>query len=129
MDTATLLRLIVVGGGAGLVSGLFGIGGGILIVPALVVWLGFTHHQATGTSLAILLPPIGLAAVLEYARHGNVRWQAAAIIAATMFAGSYVGARFANRLPAAHLKLAFGLFVTAVGLYMAYTGVKGLRTA
>ena len=129
MDTLTLVRLIVIGGGAGLVSGLFGIGGGILIVPALVVWLGYTQQQATGTSLAILLPPIGLAAVLEYARHGNVEWKSAAVIALTMFAGSYLGARFANRLPEAHVKLAFGLFVTAVGLYVVYTGLKGLRAA
>ena len=129
MDSALLIRLIVVGGGAGVVSGLFGIGGGILIVPALVFWLGFSQHDATGTSLAILLPPIGLAAVLEYARHDHVQWKAAAVIAATMFAGSYIGARFANRLPAAHLKLAFGLFVTAVGLYVVYSGVKGMRAA
>lgn len=129
MDTATLIRLIVVGGSAGLVSGLFGIGGGILIVPALVVWIGYTQQQATGTSLAILLPPIGLAAVLEYARHGNVEWKAAAVIAATMFAGSYLGARVGNRLPEAQVKLAFGLFVTAVGLYIVYTGVKAMRAA
>jgi len=127
MTAVSVLQLILVGAGSGVVAGLFGIGGGILIVPALVFWLGYSQKMATGTSLAILLPPIGLAAVLEYSRNGNVDWKAAAIIAATMFGGSYVGARIATRLPAAQLKLGFGVFVTLVGLYVVYTSLRTMR--
>src|SRR5882672_10708279 len=88
----------IVGLLAGVAAGMFGVGGGIVIVPALVYWAGFTQHAATGTSLAVLLPPIGLAATLEYYRHDNVNFQAAVCIAITMFAGSYVGAFFANKI-------------------------------
>ena len=72
-----LTGLILIGLSAGLLSGLFGIGGGVLIVPALMYGLGFSQKMATGTSLAILLPPVGIAAVLEYYRHGAVDIKAA----------------------------------------------------
>jgi uncharacterized membrane protein YfcA len=68
--------------------------------------------------LAVLLPPVGLAATLEYYRHGNVDLTAAAIVAAAMFAGGWVGAFIANRVEGAHLRLAFGLFISAVGVYL-----------
>ena len=66
----SVVLLLFIGGVSGIASGLFGIGGGVLVVPALVYLAGFSQHRATGTSLAILLPPIGLAAVVEYYRHG-----------------------------------------------------------
>src|SRR5690349_20123737 len=81
----------------GVVSGLSGVGGGIVIVPALIYWAGFTQHKATGTSLAMLLPPIGLAATIEYYRHGNVDIPAALILAVTMFLGAWAGAAIANK--------------------------------
>src|SRR5207237_9073586 len=68
----SLWFLIAIGISAGFLSGLFGIGGGVIVVPALIYAAGFTQHKATGTSLAILLPPVGLAATLEYYRNGNV---------------------------------------------------------
>ncbi|HEX8834389.1 MAG TPA: TSUP family transporter, partial [Abditibacteriaceae bacterium] len=78
MDSS-LLTLLGVGLLAGISAGFFGIGGGLIIVPALVYFLGFTQHKATGTSLACLLPPVGIAAVLEYHRKGNVDIKVAAI--------------------------------------------------
>src|SRR5471032_2749474 len=92
--------LILVGLAAGISSGLFGIGGGVLIVPALVFLLKFPIHRAIGTSLAILLPPIGAAAVFAYYRAGNVDTKAAAIIAVTVFIGAWLGAQMAERLDA-----------------------------
>lgn len=89
--------LIIIGLSAGLLSGLFGIDGGILIVPALVYILGFSQKLATGTSLAILLPPVGIAAVWEYYRHGNVDLRAALIIAMMVLVGSWLGARVASQ--------------------------------
>src|SRR6185295_5410711 len=70
--TGSLLTLVLIGLVSGLASGVFGIGGGVLIVPGLIYLAGFTQHRATGTSLAVLLPPVGLAATIEYYRHGNV---------------------------------------------------------
>src|SRR6266581_9147771 len=90
--------LILIGAVSGIASGVFGIGGGVLIVPGLIYLVGFTQHRATGTSLAVLLPPIGLAATIEYYRYGNVDIPAAAILAVTMFLGAWVGAAIANKM-------------------------------
>lgn len=119
--------LIIVGLLAGVAAGLFGIGGGLVIVPALIYWCGFTQHKATGTSLAVLLPPIGLAATLEYYRHGNVDLRAAVIIAITMFAGAYAGAFVANKLSGPHLRLFFGAFLWIVGTYLIYGACRRLE--
>lgn len=113
----------LLGGG---LSGVFGIGGGVLVMPALVYWAGFSQHLATGTSLAILLPPIGLAAAYEFYRHGNVDIRAALIIAVMMFVGSWLGALVANRLSGPSLRLMFGLFVSALGLYIVYDATRRL---
>lgn len=117
---------LVIGLGAGVISGLFGVGGGLVIVPALIYWAGFTQHKATGTSLAVLLPPIGLAATIEYYRHGNVDWRAAMIIACALFAGALGGAFFANKISGPHLRLTFGVFTTAMGVYMIWGAFKRL---
>lgn len=86
------LLFVLIGTLGGVASGLFGVGGEIVIVPALIYWAGFSQNMATGTSLAVLLPLIGLAAVFEYYRHGNVDIRAAVILAAMMFVGAWFGA-------------------------------------
>ena len=115
-----------IGLGAGVISGMFGVGGGLVIVPALIYWAGFTAHKATGTSLAVLLPPIGLAATLEYYRHGNVNFRAAIIIASALFVGAFFGAFLANKVSGPHLRLSFGVFTSAMGVYMVYGAMKRL---
>ena len=120
------LIFVIIGVLGGVASGLFGVGGGIVIVPALIYWAGFSQHTATGTSLAVLLPPIGLAATLEYYRHGNVDVHAAIILAASMFAGAGVGAYFANQMKGPHLRLLFGLFVSAIGIYLVHGAFRRL---
>src|SRR5512147_635385 len=110
------LIFVVIGVLGGVASGLFGVGGGIVIVPALIYWAGFSQHRATGTSLAVLLPPIGLAATIEYYRHGNVDLHAAIVLAATMFAGAWIGAYVANRMSGPQLRLLFGVFLTGLGI-------------
>jgi len=124
---SSVLMLCTIGLTTGLISGAFGIGGGILIIPALVYILGYSLPLATGTSLAVLLPPIGLAAAFEYYRHGNVDIRAAAIIAVCLFAAAWVGAFAANRVNPAVLKVAFGVFVTIVGISMTVGAVLKLR--
>ena len=118
MPEGSAVLFVVIGLVAGLLSGVFGIGGGVVIVPALIYWAGFTQHRATGTSLAVLLPPIGFAAMWEYYRHDNVNVRAAMIIAVAVFAGGWVGAVIANRVSGPYLRLAFGMFVVVLGMYL-----------
>jgi|SRR5438552_16502293 len=122
----SLWLLITIGIAAGFLSGLFGIGGGVIIVPALIYAAGFTQHKATGTSLAILLPPVGLAATLEYYRNGNVDIRAAVVIAITVLIAGGVGAIVANRIAGPYLRLAFGIFVIFLGIYLIYGALKRL---
>lgn len=117
---------VIIGILGGVASGLFGVGGGIVIVPALIYWAGFSQHKATGTSLAVLLPPIGLAATLAYYRKGNVDMSAAMILAAAMFVGALGGAFLANLIKGPHLRLIFGVFVSCVGVYLVYGACKRL---
>lgn len=120
------LLFVVIGLLGGIASGLFGVGGGIVIVPALIYWAGFSQHLATGTSLCVLLPPIGLAAAVEYYRYGNVDIRAAMILAACMFVGAWVGAFFANKMQGPQLRLLFGLFISALGIYLVHGALRRL---
>lgn len=126
MDIPTIIILLTIGSAAGILAGLFGVGGGVIIVPALILVLGFSEHKATGTSLAVLLPPIGIAAFLEYYRHQNVDIPAALIIAAAAIIGAWLGALMANRLSGPMLRLAFGVFVMVMGIYLVYGAIKRL---
>ncbi len=110
------VKLVIIGIVAGICAGLFGVGGAIVIVPGLIYWVGYNQHLATGTSAAILLPPIGLAAVLEYYRHGNVSFRAAIIIAVPMFFAGFLGAYLANKLSGPYLRLIFGVFILLMGV-------------
>ena len=124
MNPTLIIQLLVIGLVSGVASGLFGIGGGVLIVPALVYLAGFSQHAAIGTSLAILLPPVGLAAVIEYYRHGNVDIKAALIVAAALFLGGWIGAATANHVPEIQLRLVFGIFVVILGIYLVTTSLR-----
>ncbi|MDD5544442.1 MAG: sulfite exporter TauE/SafE family protein [Acidobacteriia bacterium] len=118
--------LILIGLVSGLASGLFGIGGGVLVVPALMYLVGFSQKLANGTSLAILLPPVGLGAVIEYYRQGHVNLRAALIVAVALFVGGYFGALLANRVSGPHLRLLFGVFVLGVGCYLVFDAARRL---
>lgn len=120
------LRFLLIGLMGGIASGFFGIGGGIIIVPLLIYWARFTQHQATGTSLAVLLPPVGIAAAIEYYRNGNVDIRAAAYIAAAMIVGGGLGAIVANRIAGPWLRLTFGVFIVGLGLYLIYGASRRL---
>jgi uncharacterized membrane protein YfcA len=126
MNVSSTTLLLLLGLISGIASGLFGIGGGVLIVPGLVFLLGFSQHAATGTSLAILLPPVGLAAVLEYYHHGNVDLKAAFIVAAGLLVGAWFGAYLANHLEGPYLRLAFGVFVVGLGCYLVFGALRRL---
>jgi uncharacterized membrane protein YfcA len=106
---------------AGILSGLLGIGGGILIVPALVFIVGLTQHQAQGTTLALMVPPIGLLAAWTYYKQGNVDLKIAGLICLGFFFGGLLGAKFATAINAALLKKLFGaaLLITALKMILA----------
>jgi uncharacterized protein len=116
MSIQIVLILIIIGLVAGSFSGLVGIGGGIIIIPMLIYFLGFTQHQAQGTSLAIMLPPIGLMAVYQYYKAGHVNLTYALIIAGAFFIGGYFGAKYAVKIPQDILKKVFGVFLLLVAL-------------
>ncbi len=122
----TTLILVLIGLAAGICSGFFGIGGGVIIVPALVYLLGFSQHRAIGTSLAILLPPVGLGAVIAYYRHGNLDIKAAIIVALGLFLGGWLGAMVSNHISGPYLRLGFGIFVVILGIYLIYGALRRL---
>lgn len=106
-----ILILLFIGLLAGVISGFLGIGGGIVIIPALVYLLGYSQHSAQGTSLGLLLPPIGILAVLNYHRAGFVNIKAAAIMCITFIIGSYITSKIAVELPETIIKKIFALFL------------------
>jgi uncharacterized membrane protein YfcA len=114
-----LAQLVVVGAIgllAGVLSGLFGIGGGIVIVPLLVLVVGLTTTQAAGTSLAALLLPVGALGALEYWRGGFVDLGFAAILAVGLLVGAYLGARLGISLPVEVVQRGFGVLLVIVGI-------------
>jgi len=111
---------IFLGLAAGVLSGLIGIGGGMVIIPALLFLFGFTQMQAQGTTLALMVPPIGLLAAWTYYKHGAVNLHAAIFICAGFFIGGLIGAKFAVGLPNEVLKKIFGIAMTALGLQMIF---------
>lgn len=113
-----LFLYILLGLCAGAVSGIVGIGGGIIIVPALVLVFGFTQQQAQGTTLALMIPPIGFLAAYTYFKQGFVDLKAALLICAGFFVGGLLGAKFAVNLSNAVLQKIFGSLLLIIGLYM-----------
>jgi uncharacterized protein len=113
-----MLSFIVLGLCAGTFSGLVGIGGGIIIVPALVYLFGLSQHLAQGTTLAIMVPPIGLLAAWAYYKEGYVDFKIALLVAVGFLAGSYCGSHLALMCSNKTLSRIFGIFITFVGIHI-----------
>jgi uncharacterized membrane protein YfcA len=107
---------IIIGLAAGVLSGLFGIGGGVVIVPALLFFAAMTPLAATGTSLGALLLPVGALGAWTYYRAGNLDIRASALIAVGLFFGAYFGARLAQELTPVQLKRAFAIFLVLIAV-------------
>jgi hypothetical protein len=118
-DSVTLVLVALIGLGAGVLSGLFGIGGGVIIVPLLILLLGFTAQQAAGTSLAALLLPVGLFGAIQYWQAGQVNLVHGALLAVGLLLGAYVGARLGLALPTEVVQRAFGVLLILFGLRLA----------
>jgi len=116
MSITTIIILLIIGICAGLLSGFVGVGGGIVIVPALVFFLGYSQHMAQGTSLALMLPPIGLLGFYNYYKSGNTNITAAAIIAVAFIAGAYFGSKLSISLDQRIVKRIFGAIMLLVSI-------------
>jgi uncharacterized membrane protein YfcA len=115
MSIETILLLIIVGLAAGVLSGMVGVGGGIIVVPALVIFLGFSQHQAQGTSLGLLLLPVGILAVMNYYNKGYIDIKVVAIMSIAFVLGGWLGSKLSLSLPQDTVKKIFAivLFYTA----------------
>ena len=124
MEISTLVILVAIGLAAGALSGFVGIGGGIIIVPALVYVLGLTQFEAQGTSLLLMLPPIGILAAMNYYQAGSLNWRYALVIAIAFIAGGYFGSKLSLKLDVLLVKLIFGIIMLLVALRMIVSGVE-----
>lgn len=120
MTITTLLLLLIVGLAAGFLSGLIGIGGGIIIVPALVLFLGFSQKMAQGTSLGILLLPVGILAVLQYYKQGYLNVNYVLIVAAAFVLGGFLGSKLALSVSDEKMKKVFALILLLISLKMLF---------
>lgn len=120
MTFTTILILIIVGVLAGMLSGLVGVGGGIIIVPGLVYFLAYTQKQAQGTSLGVLVLPVVFIAALYYYKTGNMSLKAVPFIAIGFIVGGYFGSKFAISLPAVTIKKIFAILLMLLAIKMLF---------
>jgi len=121
MNLIVLLLLVLIGIIVGGLSGMLGIGGGIFMIPAMVLMLGFTQHQAVGTSLAVMLPPIGFFAAYNYYKAGHVNLTYALVLAVAFMLGSYLTSKIALQIPTETLKKFFAVALILVGIKMLFS--------
>ncbi|MGB0390171.1 MAG: sulfite exporter TauE/SafE family protein [Salibacteraceae bacterium] len=117
---AEIMVLILIGIAGGFLSGMFGVGGGIIIVPALVFFVGMSQHEAQGTSLGLMLLPIGILAAYNYHKTGQIDIKAGLIVAATFVAGGYLGSKISLGLDQTLIKRMFGVLMLAISLKLIF---------
>jgi uncharacterized protein len=118
METSNLIILTIIGLIVGFFGGMFGVGGGVILIPALVYIMGMEQHTAQGTSVAIMLPPIGIIAAYTYYKAGHVNIKYAIIIAITFIIGSYFGSKLAVHLPDQFSKKIFAVILFLISIKM-----------
>jgi uncharacterized membrane protein YfcA len=120
MSVSTIIILLIIGIITGVMAGMLGIGGGLVVIPALVMVMGMSQQSAQGTSLAMMLPPIGILAAYNYYKAGHVDIKFALLLAFAFIIGSYFGSRIAVKLPQEVLKKIFGAFLLLVAVKMLF---------
>jgi uncharacterized membrane protein YfcA len=115
-----ILLYILLGLATGVLGGLLGIGGGVIIIPALIFLFGLSQQQAQGTTLALMVPPIGILAAWVYYQHGYVDLKIAAFVCLGFFIGGFFGAKLATALPTAILQKVFGVALLLTAIYMIF---------
>jgi len=124
MTIQTIFLLILIGLFAGMMSGFIGIGGGVVMVPALVYLMGLSQHEAQGTSLILMLPPIGILAVMNYYKAGQLNIWYGVVIAFAFVIGGYFGSKIALKMSPSKVKLIFGVLMLYIAVKMIYSGLK-----
>lgn len=120
MTVSTIILLVIIGLAAGILSGLIGVGGGIIIVPALVYILAFSQKQAQGTSLGILLLPVGILAVIQYYKQGYVDIKVVLIVSAAFIIGGFLGSKIALHISESVLKKIFAIVLILIAFKMLF---------
>lgn len=113
--------MIIVGILPGVLAGVFGVGGAIIVIPALIFILGMSQHEAQGTSLAFMLPPVGILATWNYWKAGNVNWKVALILSLTFVVGAYLGSHISINIPDKILRRLFGGLMILIALKMIFS--------
>ncbi|MEJ6505333.1 MAG: sulfite exporter TauE/SafE family protein [Crocinitomicaceae bacterium] len=126
MTLQTIIILSSIGILAGLLSGFVGVGGGIIIVPALVFLVGLTQHEAQGTSLFVLAMPVVWLGLMNYWKEGNVQWKYGLIIAAMFFIGAYFGSKLSLKLSPSLVKFLFGILMALVSVKLILSGYQSI---
>jgi uncharacterized membrane protein YfcA len=128
MSTQTIFILIFIGLMAGALSGFVGVGGGIIIVPALVYMLGFSQHEAQGTSLFILSMPVVILATINYWKSGNVNWKFGLVVALAFIIGGYIGSKLSLKMSPGLVKFLFGLLMAYMSFRLIMSGYQSLTS-
>lgn len=128
MTLQTVFILALIGFFAGMLSGFVGVGGGVIIVPALVFFLGFTQHEAQGTSLFVLMLPVVALAVMNYWKVGIVNWKFGLVIAITFLVGGFLGSKLSLKISPGIVKLVFGIFMAYVSYKLIISGYTSIST-
>jgi uncharacterized protein len=126
MNLTTIVTLVIIGLMTGVFGGMFGVGGAMIMVPALVFFLGVDQHTAQGTSIAIMLPPIGLFAAYNYYKAGQVNIWYAVVIACAFLVGGYFGSKIALMLPENLMKKIFAILLILVAIRMMFSKQAGM---
>jgi len=124
MTVTTIITLIIIGLMAGILSGLVGVGGGVIMVPLFVLFLGLTQHNAQGLSLAVMLPPVTFFAVYNYhtaGNGGNIDWKIALIVSLLFVIGGFIGSKIALQIDQRMLKRVFGVMMLFVAIKLIFT--------
>jgi uncharacterized membrane protein YfcA len=121
MTTTQLIILIIIGLISGMLSGIFGIGGAIIVIPALIFILGLSQHEAQGTSLAFMIPPVGILAAWNYWKAGHVNWKFALILSLTFVIGAYLGSQFSLNIPDRTLRRLFGVLMILMAFKLIFS--------
>lgn len=124
MTLTVVIIVIIIGLVAGMLGGMVGIGGGLVIVPALMYFLAFSQHQAQGTSLGLLVLPVAILAVLNYYKSGYVDFRIVGLLAIGFVVGSYFGSKMALSVPQLTLKRIFAIFMILIALKMLFIDKK-----
>lgn len=127
MTIQIIIILILIGIASGILSGFVGVGGGIIIVPALIFFAGMNQLNAQGTSLFVLLLPVGILAVLNYAKASQINWTYGILVSLAFVIGGYVGSKLALKISPNLVRLVFGILMAVISVKLMFSGYQGLN--